>query len=116
MIRILQRLIQLLVQHCTIHIYTADSLMNVYFHYLCSVSSHVGKLQKRVLTQQVCLHYHMSNYSWFQSRSALHVSFCCTLYLLAFSQEVDRMLASASRARSGNDLFRTLGDNGESSG
>lgn len=38
---------------------------------------------------------------------------CCSLLLSL--QEVDKMLASASKVRPGNDLFRTLGDNGESS-
>lgn len=53
--------------------------MNVYFHRRCSASSHVGKLQKRVLTQQVCLHYHMSNYSWFRE------PICTSRLLLLYS-------------------------------
>lgn len=43
--------------------------------------------------------------------TSIGLSLCCCLCL--FVQEVDEMLKAASRARPGNDLFRTLGDRGE---
>ncbi|TKS83698.1 Calcium uptake protein 2, mitochondrial EF-hand domain-containing family member A1 [Collichthys lucidus] len=62
------------------------------------------KLQKRILTQQVCLLL-----ITFDVTSSHHVVIMSSSLCL---QEVDRMLVSASKVGAGNDLFRTLGDNG----
>lgn len=43
--------------------------------------------------------------------SSLYAAYCS---LMAALQEVEKMLASASKVQPGNDLFRTLGDRGES--